>query len=79
MLCLLADNDVGQSRITALGREAIDEPDGEGEDNDELTDHAARLQASQRRAYRMSEAFRESVRDNTEVPASSPRSATQRF
>ena len=56
------EDETGESRITALGREAIDEPDGEGKEM--VADHAARLQSSQRRVYRVSEAFKQPVRDS---------------
>ena len=58
------DDETGESRITALGREAIGEPDEGGKGEAAVTDHAARIQSSQRRAYRVSEAFKESVRDS---------------
>jgi putative restriction endonuclease len=56
------DDETGESRITALGREAIGEPDDEG--GVVAGDHAARVESSQRRTYRVSEAFKQSVRDS---------------
>ena len=63
VLGLLAyDGAAGKSRITALGRVAIGEPEDGREDG--AADHAARVQPSQRREYRVSDAFRQSVVDS---------------
>lgn len=55
------DNKTGESRITALGREAIGEPDDEGAADE--AGRGARIQSYQSRAYRVSDAFRQSVID----------------